>query len=376
MIRAGGEMYNLLLTGIEKKIESTVDRIGSQIPYIPSISGLYETDMSKENLAWWTNGFYAGIMWELYLCTKNDKYKKIANEVEEKFDVLFGDEVMTLDHDIGFLWLHTSVANYRITGNEQSKIRAIHAANMLAARFNANGSYLVAWNNDDRHMIIDSLMNIPLLFWATEETGDQRFKSIAEKHLNTAEQYILREDGSCNHICVFDSTSGEFIESIGGQGYGVNSSWTRGQGWGVYGFTLAYEYTGEAKYLNAAQKVANYFMANIINYDFVTPVDFRSPIEPMIHDTTSSAIVASGLVELAKYVTESEAENMIYVSKKIISKLEAEFIDLEVTNDGVLKKGSAKYHNDKVDPEIPIIYGDYFLIEALMKHQKYEINMW
>ncbi|MFV0393180.1 MAG: glycoside hydrolase family 88 protein [Coprobacillaceae bacterium] len=369
-------MYNLLLTGIEKKIESTVDRIGSQIPYIPSKSGLYETDMSKENLAWWTNGFYAGIMWELYLCTKNDKYKKIANEVEEKFDVLFGDEVMTLDHDIGFLWLHTSVANYRITGNEQSKIRAIHAANMLAARFNANGSYLVAWNNDDRHMIIDSLMNIPLLFWATEETGDQRFKSIAEKHLNTAEQYILREDGSCNHICVFDSTSGEFIESIGGQGYGVNSSWTRGQAWGVYGFTLAYEHTGAEKYLNAAKKVANYFMANIIKYDFVTPVDFRSPIEPMIHDTTSSAIVASGLVELAKYVTKSEAENMMYVSEKIISKLEKEFIDLELTNDGVVKKGSAKYHNDKVDPEIPIIYGDYFFIEALMKHQKYEINMW
>lgn len=365
-----------ILNKIEKKIESTNNRFGNRIPYLTGEQGIYSSDMSEENLAWWTNGFYAGIMWQMYMLTAKSEYKNTAEFIEKKFDSLLQEGIEELDHDIGFLWLHTSIANYRITKNKYSKKRGIHAANMLAARFNANGNYIVAWNNNDSHMIIDSLMNLPLLFWASEETSDHRFESIAKKHLETALNYIQRSDGSCNHICVFDSVTGEFREAIGGQGYATGSSWTRGQSWAIYGFTLAYEYTGDKRFLVAAQKAANYVVCNLVQYDFVTPIDFRAPLQPLVLDTTAAAITASGLIELANYVCEAEAENLRTVAKKIITKLVSDYCDFDLNTDGVLDKGSAKYHNDKIAPEQKIIYGDYFLIEAILKLQNLQIRMW
>lgn len=111
-------------------------------------------------------------------------------------------------------------------------------------------------------MIIDCLMNLPLLYWADELTDDHRYDSIAKEHADTALRYILREDGSCNHIVQFDSETGEFVKSLGGQGYGEGSSWSRGQSWAVYGFTLSYLYTKEERYLNAAKQAAHYFIAD------------------------------------------------------------------------------------------------------------------
>lgn len=360
----------------EKVLDATSTRIGDMIPYIPNEKKLYEVDMGKKNLAWWTNGFYAGIMWEMYVLTKKDKYQKIAINIEEKFDTLLEAKTNLLDHDIGFLWLHTAVANYRITGNLKSKTRALHAANLLAARFNVAGNYLVAWNHDNSNMIIDSLMNIPLLFWASEETGETRYRLIAEKHLETALKYIIREDGSCNHICRFDPETGEYLGPSAGQGYSVGSSWTRGQAWGVYGFSLAYKYTKDNRFLDAAKKVANYFCSNIVSYNYVSPIDFRAPEEPLYYDITASAIVASGLQELSCHMQGAEANNYQLIAKKILEEINVNYCDYNINTDGIVQKGSAKYHWDKVKPELPIIYGDYFYIEALLKLEKIKIDMW
>lgn len=368
--------YNQILKKCENKISATCDRIGSRIPYIANSNLQYETDMREKDLSWWTNGFYSGILWLMHQKTKDDKYKQAANEIEVEFDKLFHDGFLGLHHDVGFMWLHTAVANYRDNGNEQSFIRGVHAANILAARYNANGEYLVAWNDESGWMIVDSLMNIPLLYWATRETEDERFVSIANKHLETVLKYVIREDGSCNHICSFDPKTGEYIESLGGQGYGAGSSWTRGQAWVVYGMTQAYKNTSDERFLAAAKKTANYFIANILEHDYVSPVDFRSPSDPLLLDTTASAIVASALVDLSQLVCEQEGVKYLNIAKKIINRLDADFCDYDTLHDSILQKGSEKYFNDAIDPEVAIIYGDYFYIEALMKLCSYNVEMW
>lgn len=365
-----------VLEQCERKISATCDRIGAQIPYIAKADLKYNTDMREKDLAWWTNGFYPGILWLMYKKSGDDKYKQAAEDIEQEFDKLFLDGFLGLHHDVGFMWLHTAVANYRDNGNERSFIRGVHAANILSARYNANGEFLVAWNDESGWMIVDSLMNIPLLYWATRETEDERFASIANKHLETVLKHVIREDGSCNHICSFDPKTGEYIESIGGQGYGVGSSWTRGQAWVAYGMTQAYKNTQDERFLAAARKTANYFIANIIEHDFVSPVDFRSPSEPLLLDTTATAIVASALVDLSKVVCEQEGVKYLHIATKMLEKLNNDFCNYDTEYDSILQKGSEKYFNDAIDPEVAIIYGDYFYIEALMKLNDYKIEMW
>lgn len=160
--------------------------------------------------------------------------------------------------------------------------RGLHAAQLLAGRFNPAG-YIRAWNDfpdpdtDTRGWaIIDCLFNIPLLYWASEETNDPRFKKIAMTHADTVAANFVREDGSVRHIVQFDPETGAFVRDYGGQGYAQGSSWTRGQTWALYGFVMSYKHTGAVRYLAMAQKVAEYFIAHI-PADGRIPVDFCQP---------------------------------------------------------------------------------------------------
>nr|MCR5755628.1 glycoside hydrolase family 88 protein [Acetatifactor sp.] len=185
------------------KFSAECDRIGDRIPYSPK-NGKYVEDCSQTALDCWTNGFWPGILWQMYHVTKEEKYKEAASKIEQKFDALF-DEYVKLHHDVGFMWLHTAVASYRLTGEERSKVRGLHAANLLAGRYNPLGGFIRAWNEDRiGWIIIDCMMNIPLLYWAGRETKDPRFTAIAMKHADTAMNMLVREDGSCNHIAVLD----------------------------------------------------------------------------------------------------------------------------------------------------------------------------
>lgn len=368
--------YNHMLEKCNLKISNTVDRTGNFIPYIAKPYECYQKNYAKEDLSWWTNGFWSGIMWMLYDQTKDEKYSEVAKFTEEQFDFLFESRFPALHHDVGFMWMHTALASYRRTEDLQSKRRALHAANTLAARYNPNGEFIVAWNWENGWMIVDSLMNIPILFWASEEWGDPRYKSIAIKHLDTALNFITREDGSANHISSFDPVSGEFIESHGGQGYGHGSTWSRGLSWVVYGMTLAYKYTQEQKYLDAAKKAANYFITNSLQHDYIAPIDFMSPLEPFYSDTTASCIVASALVDLSEFVCPQEADNYLYVCEKIISKIDSDYCNYDITSDGILQGGAERYRDDNDPQGVNIVYGDFFLIEALMKLTDRHPHMW
>lgn len=360
---------------IKKKLEMVADRNKDKIPY--TTRNKVFNDMSEENICWWTNGFWGGMMWQLYHATENELYRRIAEENEKKLDknLMWAQG---LDHDNGFKWLPTAVANYRISGSTESRNRGLLAANNLAGRFNPIGSFIRAWNdNGDGSTagwaIIDCLMNLPLLYWAYEETKDPRFLQIATIHADTAEKYFVRLDGSVNHIVEFDPSSGEFVRTYGGQGCGEGSSWTRGQAWAIYGFILSYLHTKKDSYLNAAKRVANYFIANTPDNGLI-PVDFRQPEDCSLEDSTAAAIAACGMLEIAKKVPQTEAHVYHNAAVRMLKALEQERCNWDEDCDNILEKCTAAFH-DK-EHEFAIIYGDYYFIEAIWKLTGQELFLW
>lgn len=367
---------------LKAKMDVVSDRSRDKIPYT-TVDGTHDdrasaaaTPDSADGVSWWTNGFWAGMMWLMYHETGEAKYAEIANlsesRLDECFEIFYG-----LHHDVGFMWLPTSVANYRMTNNPESRKRALHAANLLAGRFNLAGGFIRAWNDfpgtDTRGWaIIDCLLNLPLLYWATEETGDPRFQQIAMRHADTATDAFVRPDGSVNHIVEFDPFRGGVVRTNGGQGYEEGSSWTRGQAWGLYGFVASYIHTGEERYWLTAKRIAHYFMANIPE-DGVIPIDFRQPLEPRLTDDTAAAIAACGLIEIARRAGPHERTSFAGAALKLLKSLDSR-CDWTNGSDAITQYGSSAYHSPS--HHYPIIYGDYFFMEAMFKLKGNDLHLW
>lgn len=360
---------------LERKLERECERMGGKIPYIVE-DGRCWKDMAEADIAWWTNGFWGGILWQMYHATKKELYSQRAALVEEKLDRSL-EEYENLYHDVGFMWMHTAVADYRLTGNRKSFIRGQHAANLLAGRFNVLGNFIRAWNDDRAGwMIVDCLMNLSLLYWATEESGDPRFAAIARKHADTALEKIVRPDGSCNHIAVLNPMTGEVEALPGGQGYGEGSAWSRGQSWAVYGFAISYAHTGEQRYLDAAKRAAHYFLANVSLTGFLPLCDFRAPREPVYYDSTAGACAACGLLEIAKHVPEMEKGLYEQGALCILKAMEGSFCNWNEEEDGILGAGKVAYHEPEQPHQVPIIYGDYFFMEAVLRLLEKDFFIW
>ncbi len=364
---------NEILNKLDQKLEAEAVRLGDQIPYIPE-NGHY-VDMGKKDITWWTNGFWSGTMWLMYNATGKEIYRKTAEANEARLDAAF-DRYTGLHHDIGFMWRLSAVADYQLTGNEPSKARGMHAADLLAGRYNPRGRYLRSWNRDRAGwVIIDSMLNIPLLYWARDTIGDPRFSYIAEDHADTVMNNIVRPDGSVNHIAIFDPTNGELLETPGGQGYESGSSWSRGQAWALYGFALSYAHTHKQDYLDTAKRVANYFIANIAQNDYETLVDFRAPEEPVIIDTSAGLCAACGLLEISKHVNDNEKSLYIDVAKKIIAKTAEKYCDWDLEKDGIVGFGTTAYH-DVENREVPLIYSDFYFVEAVTRLLGKDFLIW
>lgn len=360
------------------KLEKMAQRSAEKIPYT-TVDGVHDDKSGDKEIGWWTNGFWGGIMWQMYTFTGKEIYRNIAEQNEKKLDADLMD-YEKLDHDNGFKWLPTAVADYRVTGNRSSKNRGLLAAGNLAGRYNCAGKFIRAWNDwpnskVDRRgwAIIDCMMNLPLLYWASEETGDPRFSKIAANHADTAMKAFIRGDGSANHIVEFDPASGEMIKSYGGQGYGEGSSWTRGQSWGLYGFMLSYLHTQNNAYLETAERIANYFIANIPDSGLI-PVDFRQPEDVKLEDSTAAAIASCGLIELARQKDGRQQKIYLNAALKMLQALTKNSFNWNEEEDNLLTKCTAAYHDEK--HEFSIIYGDYFFLEALMKLTDKELFIW
>ena len=174
---------------------------------------------------------------------------------------------------------------------------------------------------------------------------------------------------------MFDTETGEALERPAGQGYASGSSWSRGQAWAVYGMALAYKYTGNEEYLNRSKLAAHYFIANVALTDFVPVIDFRSPKEPYYNDSTAGVIAACGLLELMNYVDEAEKDFYFDAAIKILKATEAKCANWNEDEDGVIGLGSARYDRE-LDREKPIIYGDYYFLEAVLRLLDKDIFLW
>ncbi|MFT4004197.1 MAG: glycoside hydrolase family 88 protein [Lacrimispora sp.] len=375
---------NQTIDKIREKMSWVSEKNREKIPYTTDESGNYDDRSNPEKelgqddgLNWWTNGFWGGIMWLLYQDTGEERYSEIARISEYRMEQCF-DDYYGLHHDVGFMFQPTAAADYRLTGNPRSRKTAMHAANLLAGRFNPAGRFIRAWNGVEKEdtrgwAIIDCMMNLSLLYWASEESGDPRFRQIAMIHADTVMEHFIRPDGSVNHIVEFNPESGEMVRTLGGQGYGEGSSWSRGQGWAVYGFMISYIHTGKKEYLDTAKRVAHYCMANIPENGII-PVDFRQPPEPALEDSCGACIIAGGLLEIAGCVPEAEQEMYGRAAVKILKAIDDTRADWGKSCDAIVQNCSAAYHNPR--HHVTMSYADYYFIEAVYKLGNKGILLW
>ncbi len=328
----------------------------------------------KTEIGWWTNGFWPATMWQMFRMTGEKLYREEALRAETMLDEALKN-FKNLSHDVGFMWLIQSGVRYALEKNADSYDRTLFAANMLAARFNPHG-FIRAWNGEGREgwAIVDCMMNLPLLYWATEVTGDPRFRQIAMRHADTTIEHFVRPDGSCNHIVIFDPETGEFLDNPGGQGYVSGSSWSRGQSWALYGFTLSYIHTGEQRYLDTAKRIAHYFISQITD-DWMPRVDFRQPAEPVLKDNVAGNVAACGLLELARAVPEGEGKFYFDAAVRILKAQEKDAANWELNDPAIFTKCTSAWH-DIPGRHITMNYGDYYFVEAVNKLRGDELLFW
>ncbi|MBR2036115.1 MAG: glycoside hydrolase family 88 protein [Lachnospiraceae bacterium] len=363
---------------VDKKLSRTAVKSREKIPYT-TVNGEHDNRVGK-GITWWTNGFWGGMMWLMYEATGNEEYRKTAERSEELLDDALR-QYKALHHDVGFMWHLTSGANYRLTGNEASAVRNFFAATSLFSRYNIDGDFIRAWNGEAQagYSIIDCLMNIPLLYWATDEIGDDRFKKIAMRHMEMAMRDHIRPDGSVNHIVNHEVDRVGIQNILGGQGYDETSCWSRGLAWAVYGSVLSYIHAGKEEYLEAAKRTATYFIEHCKKTDYLPVVDFTAPETPVYYDSTAGVCAACGMLEIAKYVSEEEAKYYTQEAINILKACDEHFCNYEEDEDALVLMGTERYpHTDagRRGLHIPIIYGDFFFVEALCKLKGREFLIW
>lgn len=360
--------FSDILKWLHIKALRMLERMGDRSPHAAA-AGSYD-DMPAD---WWTSGFWPGMLWIMYDMTGEARFKDGAWPWDERIEAYFSLPIKELHHDVGFQFLATAVIKHTLTGDEEGLRRGIVAANYLAGRFNPAGNYIRAWNDQPYAAepyglaIIDCMMNISLLFWASRVTGDPRYRHIAVRHADTTLQHFIRDDGAVNHIVRFDPESGDYIEALGGQGFAPDSAWSRGAAWALYGFAAAYRHTGLTRYLSAAKRVAHFFLASLPD-DHVPYWDFRlddSSGEP--RDSSAAAIAASGLLELAELAQNREQPLYAQAARRILRSLTENYSTRAMPEQEpiLLHATGARPFNGSVDASL--IYGDYYYVEAIAK---------
>ena len=368
-----------MLALVDKKMSKVALRSRNKLPDGVDEQGVH-INKHPEFANSWTNGFFGGLCAMLYKHTGNEEYLKTLESSEKLLDTALMEKYDVIHHDVGFMWYLTSGALYRMNRSADSRRRLFYAAATLMGRFISGGNFIKAWNVDEAYnwTIIDCLMNLPLLYFAAEEFGDDRYKRVAMLHADNTLLTHIRPDGSVAHIVEHDRDTGELIKTYGGQGCADGSSWSRGQAWAIYGFVISYIHTGELRYLDAAKRVANYFIANCTD-DWIPRLDFRAPEEPVYYDTTAGLCAACGFLELGKLLPENEGGMYTNAAIKILRAITDKFANFDESRDDMITGGSVAYptaENPDRKTHISIIYGDFFYIEALLKMLGSDFFMW
>lgn len=371
-----------------KKIEKNIEKIGDDLREFPgSKDGDYLKDRESRikigHIFNWTQSFFTGMALWAYEDTKKEEFLKWAEQFkEEYYNKVFLTPLETM-HDTGFLYSLYAVMLYEMTGDAEYKEIAVKAADTLAMRYEPKGGYIRAWGRMDYKTpdyvepelakdhffteskglaIIDCMMNLPLLFWASEVTGHPFYKRIATMHADTTMKNFVRSDYSVMHAFRFSEETGKAVCEANYCGYSCGSHWARGAAWAIYGFAIAFRYTGKTEYLDVATALLDKFMTEckgkIPVWDFRLPEGAEKAV-----DTSAAAIVLCGICELEKH---KKTENFERYKRTLRNNLE-EYINYNEDVMGILEEQDGNH--------LYASYGDYFLIESYMKEHS-KINMW
>jgi unsaturated chondroitin disaccharide hydrolase len=322
----------------------------------------------------WTSGFFSGALWYEYQLTRSPEWRRLA---ERWTAGLEKDKDITTTHDLGFMVYNSFGHAFLLTGDAHDSSVVIDAARSLATRFNPQVGAIKSWNtenvDDGRKgwkypVIIDNLMNLQLLYWAGAHGGDSAWSAMATSHATKTSQAQLRPDGSIAHVALYDPGNGRLERITTWQGYNDSSAWSRGQAWAIHGFSSAYARTRNAAFLDAAEKSADFFIANLPS-DAVPYWDFRVPDKSRAErDASAAAIAASGLYDLARWAPEPARSRYSAAADRILSSLGSNYLT-EGTNSAAILKHSVgnKPQNGEVD--VGIVYADYFFLEALLRRK-------
>ena len=325
----------------------------------------------------WTSGFFPGSLWYLYEFTKNKFWKKNAELYTGR---LSKEQYNTQTHDVGFM-INCSYGNgYRLIDTKEYKKVIIQAAKSLSKRFRPIIGCIQSWGSNNRWecpVIIDNMMNLELLFWATQQTGDSSFYKIAVAHADQTLKNHYRDDGSSYHVLNYDQQNGEIINKKTAQGYSDESAWARGQAWGLYGYIVAYRETGQKRYLQHAQKIAGFILNHPhLPEDCVPYWDFDAPDIPNAkRDASAGAIMASAMIELSGFVDNSEKEACLNFAKTALRTLSSpEYRAGSGENNNYLLKHGVGHMPNNSEVDVPLCYADYYYVEALIRMKRLQEN--
>jgi unsaturated chondroitin disaccharide hydrolase len=384
----------------DKEIEAALSYAGSSVvENLKTFTDKFQNAYSEDNFykpidnTDWTTGFWTGEIWLAYEYATNhdikdvfsgniitdarEKLKKSADIQIKSFYDRIVNKISVDHHDMGFLYSPSCVAGYKLTGSKEGREAAILAADQLIRRYHPVGEFIQAWGAMDApenyRLIIDCLLNLPLLYWASEETGDSKYREIAEKHIHTAVKNVIREDYSTWHTFFFNPKTGEPDHGATCQGYRDGSAWTRGQAWGIYGMALAYKYTGRDEYIDIFKNVTEYFLSHLPE-DLIPywDLEFNSG-DDQPRDSSSASIAACGMLEMVKYLPQEERDYYITTARKLLKAVydKCAVKDFNKSNGLVLHSTYSNHSPYNTCNHYGVdecnSWGDYFYMEALTR---------
>lgn len=326
---------------------------------------------------WWCSGFYPGTLWYIYEQTSDTT---ILREAKRTLEVIRPNEFFTENHDLGFMMFCSFGNAYAIAKDTAYKSILLQSAASLASRYRPGIPAIQSWKKSTRFncpVIIDNMMNLELLEWAAQNGGNQFFDTIAVNHANTTIQNHFRKDYSSYHVIDYDQNTGKVLQKKTFQGYSDSSSWARGQAWGVYGYTMMYRFTRNEKYLNQARNIAAYILNHPrLPKDMIPYWDYSDPAIPNVpRDASAAAVTASGLLELGRYTQGDERKKYVTAAETILQSLSGPAYRAKAgENGGFILLHSTGALPFKSEVDVPLIYADYYFLEALKRYKDWYLN--
>lgn len=365
---------------VDKEIAYCASQALRTLALIPSPEQI-PNSIDKDSTSWrftnpgaWTSGFWPGILWYLHEDTKKVSWREAADKVTQKIMPITCKKARS--HDSGFIGM-TSLGNaYRLTHNSEYKEGLLRTADSLSALYNPIVGTILSWpgmvksENWPHNTIIDNMMNLELLLWASKNGGSSHLYDIAINHADRTMKYSFRDDFTSYHVAVYDTLTGHFIKGVTHQGYSDDSMWARGQAWAIYGYTLMYRETNDAKYMDFAQKVTDIYLSRLPE-DLIPYWDFKAfditGSEP--RDVSAAAITASALLELSTYVSSNQSKKYRKKAEEVLAELSSERYQSRDTNSAFLLH-SVGHMPRGGEVDASIIYADYYYLEALIRLKK------